>query len=60
MYDSADGIPYTGSQDIVFVTRLNAGMPGRYGTEDYEVRIPSRLSGLKGSINQVLRMDDVS
>jgi hypothetical protein len=59
MYDSADGSPYTGSQDLVFVTRLNSNRPGKYGVYDYEVRLPSKLAKLYGA-NQLLRMDEVS
>jgi hypothetical protein len=60
MYDSADGTPYDGTQDIVFVTMLNMGRPGKYGFYDYEVKLPSRLAKLKGSLIGVLRVDEIN
>jgi len=60
MYDSADGASYTGANDLVFVTLINMSKPGRYGTYDYEIRLPSTLSRLKGSLSQITRLDEVS
>jgi hypothetical protein len=60
LFDSGDGATYDGSQDLVFVTMLNASKQGRYGTYDYEVRLPVRLAKLKSGTDLLLRMDDVS
>ena len=43
LYDSGDGSPYDGSQDLVFVTRILPGTTGGYGTYDYEARVPFSL-----------------
>lgn len=47
LYDSDDGTPYDGSQDLVFVTKINQSTEGEYGIYDYEIRVPSSLSQLK-------------
>ncbi len=60
MYDSADGASYTGVNDLVFVTMLNMSQAGKFGTYDYEARLPSRLSRLKGVLTQITRLDEVS
>ncbi len=35
---------YNGSQDIMFVTPLNRNNVGKYGTYDYEIKVPARLA----------------
>ncbi|MCD4739915.1 hypothetical protein K8R43_01835, partial [archaeon] len=47
LWDSGDGgAEYNGSQDLVFVTEINANATGAYGTYDYELRLPSGLKKL--------------
>jgi hypothetical protein len=60
MYDSADGSPYDGTQDLVFVTLINPNHQGGYGAYDYEIRIPSQLGKLKGTTNLVQRIDEIN
>ncbi len=60
LYDSADGgSQYNGSQDLVVITQVNMTQVGEYGTYDYEVKVPSRLKRLVGSINSVTRLDEL-
>ena len=40
---------YNGTQDLVFINRINVSKLGAYGTYDYEIRVPSRLKSYKGS-----------
>ncbi|GEM_PF-6979155 len=40
-------------EDIVFVAKINPSMPGKYGTYDYEIRVPGDLGSYKGSVNSV-------
>ncbi|MBU0757372.1 MAG: hypothetical protein KKF44_04850, partial [Nanoarchaeota archaeon] len=44
---AAGGI-YDGTQEIVFVTRVNEGQVGAYGTYDFEFKIPANLRQYKG------------
>ena len=59
LYDSADGATYDGSQDLIFITKLNYNKTGKYGTYDYEIRIPSNLKTLKPSTDLVQRIDEI-
>ncbi len=60
LWDTADGgAEYGGSQDLVFVTRINASQIGAYGQYDYEIRLPFSLKSLTGSIDLVKRIDEV-
>jgi len=45
LWDSSDANngEYNGTQDVVFITKLNNNAPGRYGIYDYEIKIPVRL-----------------
>jgi hypothetical protein len=45
LWDSSDSNPgeYNGSQDLVFITRINRSMQGSYGRYDYEIKVPARL-----------------
>jgi len=45
LWDSSDTNPgeYNGSQDLVFITQRNKNSLGRFGTYDYEIRIPYTL-----------------
>ena len=55
LWDSADGVSYDGSQDLVFVTLVNVSKQGQYGTYDYEVRLPAPLGTLVGGVDVVER-----
>ena len=47
LWDSSDSLNgnYSGAEDVVFLTRMNQDMQGRYGVYDYELRIPANLEG---------------
>ncbi|HIQ49938.1 MAG TPA: hypothetical protein EYH56_01955 [Nanoarchaeota archaeon] len=50
LWDSADGgDEYNGTQDVVFITKINPNAQGSYGTYDYEIRVPALLRNLKGT-----------
>ncbi|HLG25100.1 MAG TPA: DUF2341 domain-containing protein [Candidatus Nanoarchaeia archaeon] len=38
---------YNGSQDLVFITRINKNQQGYYGTYDFEIKVPSKLREYK-------------
>lgn len=38
---------YDGTQDIVFVTKVNVDSKGTYGMYDYEIRVPAKLQAYK-------------
>jgi len=60
LWDSGDGgAEFNGNQDIVFVTRLNDSKVGKYGSYDYEVRIPSKLATESGISDLVKRYDEL-
>ena len=59
LWDSNDGASYTGAEDLVFFTFLNASQVGYYGTYDFEVRIPSTLETLFGVTNSVEKTVEV-
>ncbi len=40
-------------EDIVFATKINPRKPGRYGTYDYEIRVPAALRSYTGLTNTV-------
>jgi hypothetical protein len=42
---------YDGSQDIVFITRVNQNASGSLGNYDFEFRVPANLRTLKGPDN---------
>ena len=46
-FDTAD------REDVIFITNVNAGKVGKYGTYDYEIRIPAMLKSYKGATNTV-------
>jgi hypothetical protein len=60
MFDSADGVTYDGTQDLVVVSKINMRQLGKYGLTDYEVRLPVRLATLKAGTNQMMRMDEIT
>lgn len=42
--DNGDGeFDQTDSEDVLFVTQANYLIPGKYGTYDYEIRVPANL-----------------
>ncbi len=44
LYDTSDGTGgYDGTQDLVFITRVNQSHVGKYGTYDYELTVPAFL-----------------
>ena len=46
LWDSSDITQigfYNGSQDVVFVTKMNVNKLGKYGTYDYEMKVPAPL-----------------
>ena len=53
LWDKEDGTEYDGSQDLIFVTKINQNKQGSYGTYDYEIRVPAYLRKLKGSVERV-------
>ena len=59
LYDSNDGVGYDGTQDLVFITIINAASAGKYGSYDYEIRVPSRLESLKPGFDIVERLDEL-
>ncbi len=59
LYDTADGSTYDGTQDLIFITKLNYNQTGKYGTYDYEIKVPSNLKSLKPSTDLVQRIDEI-
>ncbi len=48
LWDMSDGgNEYNGSQDIIFITLKNLTLEGKYGTYDYELRVPASLKNYK-------------
>ena len=45
LWDSSDINPgeYNGSQDLIFITKVNQNKQGRYGIYDYEIKVPASL-----------------
>ncbi|MFO7710682.1 MAG: CARDB domain-containing protein, partial [Candidatus Woesearchaeota archaeon] len=43
LWDASIGNEYDGSQHLIFVTKTNKDTPGRFGTYDYEIRVPAQL-----------------
>ena len=45
LWDSSDSNPgeYNGTQDIVFITKINNSRQGGFGTYDYEIKVPANL-----------------
>jgi hypothetical protein len=56
LYDTADGMGYDGSQDIVFVTWTNTSQVGAYGTYDFEIIVPANLKQLFGVTDSVTQL----
>jgi hypothetical protein len=44
----------TSDEDVVFVTMANQTQPGRYGTYDYEIKVPASLKDFKGPNTQTV------
>ena len=55
LWDSSDdidgdgGYDQTDKEDLIFVSIVNNGTTGRYGTYDFEIKIPANLTRYKGS-----------
>jgi len=48
LWDTSDGnTEYNGTQDLLFVTQINASKTGAYGTYDYEIKVPVNLKNYK-------------
>jgi len=60
LFDSADGIPYDGTQDLIFIAIFNGSQVGKYGTYDYEVRVPYTLGQQVAGTNVVERLDEIN
>ncbi len=55
LWDSGDGgTEYNGTQDVVFITKVNYNKTGSFGRYDYEVRIPALLRDLKGTVDKIV------
>lgn len=54
LWDSSDnGTQYNGTQDLIFVSRINKNAIGYNGTYDFELRVPAKLRQYKGSTDTV-------
>jgi len=54
LWDASDGgLSYNGSQDVVFITKLNESKQGYGGIHDYEVRVPATLRDYTGATDTV-------
>ncbi len=49
-YSDPNNGEYNGTQDLVFITKVNVQSQGKYGVYDYEIRVPARLREYKESI----------
>lgn len=60
LWDGGDpGAEYDATQDLVFVTKVNASQVGAYGTYDYEVRLPSPLSRLVAGTDAIEHQQEI-
>ena len=60
LWDSGDGgTEYNGSQDLVFITKVNQSQSGAYGVYDYEVRIPSPLERLTPGFDSITLLQNL-
>ena len=56
LYDSSDGSPFDGTQDLVFTSNVSdTDRKGKYGKYSYETRIPSTLSEQTGTDDQFVK-----
>ncbi|MFC2135392.1 hypothetical protein ACFLTH_12330, partial [Bacteroidota bacterium] len=54
LWDYSDGnVEYNGTQDLVFITKINENKTGQYGTYDYEIKVPALLRNYKGGTETV-------
>ncbi len=54
LWDMSDGnTEFNGSQDVVFVTKVNESQQGRFGVYDFEIRIPAKLRSYKGTTDTI-------
>jgi hypothetical protein len=55
LYDSADGTPFDGSQDLIFATNVTYPQKqGRYGVYSYEAKTPATLGAQTGSLDDFI------
>lgn len=59
LYDSSTGNPYDGSQNLVFLTQVNNSETGKFGTYDYEIKIPFSLGSQQASTDTVSIMGEI-
>lgn len=53
LYDTMDGKPYSGSEDLVFVTEIQDSAEGKHGIYDYEIRVPFSLRSVESGVDRV-------
>jgi hypothetical protein len=54
LWDMSDGgTQYGGTQDLVFITQINASKQGAYGAYDYEIKVPAKIRDYHGAGTQV-------
>ena len=58
LWDGADNSEYTGNEDLIVLTLVNNSKVGKYGTYDYEIRIPGTLDSIKPGLNAIIRYDE--
>ncbi len=48
LWDKSEGnTEYNGTQDLIFITQVNKEQQGKYGIQDYEIRVPYTLDTYK-------------
>ena len=54
LWDYSDGnVEFNATQDLLLITRINQNKTGKYGTYDYEIKVPAPLRSYKGATNMV-------
>jgi hypothetical protein len=53
LYDASDGAGFTGIEPLVFITNVNKSKSGKYGTYDYEAKIPATLGLQEPSVDKI-------
>jgi len=54
LWDYQTGTEYDGTQNILFITRINKGAQGYNSTNDFEIRIPATLREYSGPTDRVV------
>ncbi len=60
LYDTSQGEPYDGSQDLVFITEVNPNTEGEHGIYDYEAKVPANIRTLSGETESVEIFTDLN